>query len=113
VILEERQSEASARRAAELADLAGTREAGSLNTILSELSNRDARIRQAAVAAAVEFGDRGAIPALREAMESNPDPQEKVNLQKAITYLQLPTLTEAGMGLGAGAQPSVHSGAGE
>ena len=91
-------------------ELAATREPNSLNTILSELSNPDAGIRRAALAAAVEFGDRSAIPALQEAMEADSEPQEKVNLQSAIAFLQLPTLTEADPGLEALVQPSVPSG---
>jgi hypothetical protein len=43
-------------------------------------------------------------------MESNPDPQEKVNIQKAIAFLQLPTLTEADPGLEAPLPPPVPSG---
>jgi HEAT repeat protein len=108
--MEEQRIEACRQRVAELTELATTREANSLDTILSELSNRNAEIRRAALAAAVEFGDRSAIPALKEAMESNPDPQEKVNIQKAIAFLQLPTLTEADPGLEAPLPPPVPSG---
>jgi hypothetical protein len=46
-------------------------------------------------------------------MESNPDPQEKVNIQKAISFLQLPTLTELNQGLQTAVQPAVPSASGE
>jgi len=113
VASEEQRIEDSGRRIAELRDLAAAKEDGSLGAILSELSNPDVEVRRAALDATVEFGDRGAIPALQGAMESNPDPQEKVNIQKGITFLQLPTLTELNQGLQTAIQPAVPSGAGE
>jgi HEAT repeat protein len=109
-IMEEQRLEAGRQRVAELRDWATRREPNSLNTILSELSNPDAGIRRAALAAAMEFGDRSAIPALQEALESNSDPQDKVSLQRAIAFLQLPTLTEADPGLEAAMPPSIPSG---
>jgi HEAT repeat protein len=109
-VSEEQRIEACRQRVAELTEMATTRQANSLDTILSELSNRSAEIRRAALAATVEFGDRSAIPALKEAMTSNPDPQEKVNIQKAIAFLQLPTLTEADPGLDAALPPPAPSG---
>jgi len=113
VELQLRQMEAAGRKIAELRDLAAAKEAGSLRAILSELSNPDVEIRRAALDATVEFGDRDAIPALQRAMESNPDPQEKVNIQKAISFLQLPTLTELNQGLQTAVQPAVPSASGE
>jgi hypothetical protein len=110
--LEEQREEASRQRVAELQHMASTRDGGSINTILSELFNQDAKIRRAALAAAVEIGDRNSIPALEEAMERNADPQEKVSIQQAIAFLQLPTLTEATASSGSEAamQSSVSSG---
>lgn len=111
-VLEEQRDEASRQRVAELQHMASTRDASSINTILSELFNQDAKIRRAALAAAVEIGGRDSIPALQEAMERNADPQEKVSIQQAIAFLQLPTLTEAASGSGseAAVQSSVSSG---
>jgi HEAT repeat protein len=105
--LETQRLAASIQRAAELRQLATTGDAGALDTILSELPNSDPSIRRAALAAAVEFGDRSAIPALTQALESNPDPQEKVNIQKAIDYLQLPSLSER-EGAPGGFEPTTH-----
>jgi hypothetical protein len=96
--LEEQRDEASRQRVAELQQMASTRDPGSLDTVLSELKNQDARIRRAALAAAVEIGSRSAIPVLQEAMEGNLEPGEKVSIQQAIEFLQLPTLTEANLG---------------
>jgi len=89
--LETQRLAASIQRAAELRYLATTGDPNSLETILSELPNPDSEIRRAALAAVVEFGDRSAVPALQEALESNPDPREKAGIQKAIDYLQLPS----------------------
>src|SRR6266446_5423592 len=55
-----------AERVAELGDLAMENDAASLDTILSELTNRDPEIRKAALEAAVQFGSRDAIPKLAD-----------------------------------------------
>ena len=47
-----------ASRVVELQDLAMENDLASLDTILSELNNRDPSIREAAVDAAVQFGSR-------------------------------------------------------
>ncbi|MGA3180156.1 MAG: hypothetical protein ABSF38_07430 [Verrucomicrobiota bacterium] len=96
--LEEQRDEASRQRVAELGQWASTRDVSSLDTVLSELDNKDVKVRRAALAAAVEIGDRRVIPALEEARDGNQDPQEKVNIQQAIDFLKLPTLTEETQG---------------
>ena len=83
-----------ANRTEELRQLAMTDDPNSLATILSELDNREPRIRKAALDAAVQFGSRDAIPSLQEAIRHTDDPQEKVNLQNAIDFLKLPTMGE-------------------
>jgi hypothetical protein len=105
---EEQRSEAARERVARLQQIASTRDAGSLNTVLSGLNDEDAGVRRAALAAAVQIGDRSIIPALQQAMEGDLEPQEKVNIQHAINFLQLPTLTEVSAGQDAG-QPPVSS----
>ena len=82
------------RRVAELGDLGMTGDIRSLLTIESELDNRDPRIRAAAVSAAIQFGSRDAIPALRDAFGHTDDPAQKLNLQKAIELLELPSELE-------------------
>src|SRR6266850_8339281 len=69
-----------AGRVAELADLAMENDAASLDTILSELTNRDPEIRKAAREAAVQFGSRDAIPKLAEAALQTDDAHEKAAL---------------------------------
>jgi hypothetical protein len=78
-----------ARKAA-LGALATTGNPAGLQTISSELNNPDPEIRRAALLAAVDFGSQDAIPALQYQLEWTSDPQEKVNIQKAIAFLQLP-----------------------
>ena len=92
---EQRQDAYVASRAAELMELAMNEDTASLTTILSELGNRDPRVRKAAVDAAVQFHSRDAIPALEEAVSQTDDARERVAILEAIEFLKLPTLTEA------------------
>jgi hypothetical protein len=80
-----------ANRIAELNRLAMTSDSRSLDTILSELSNRDPAIRMAAVSASIDFGSRDAIPALQNALGWTDELKEKVEIQRAIDFLQLPS----------------------
>jgi HEAT repeats len=82
------------KRAAELMDIAMTDDRTNLDTILSELSNRDPEIRKAALEAAIQFGSRDAIPKLADAVSQTDDPNEKAALADAIEFLKLPSLTE-------------------
>jgi hypothetical protein len=82
------------RRTSELQDLSANNDAASLETILSELTNRDREIRHAAIEATMQFGSRDAIPRLLETAAQTEDPAEKTELQKAADYLKLPSLTE-------------------
>ena len=82
-------------RIEELQKLGMTDNPESLVMILSELTNHDLRIRNAAVAAAVQFGSRDAIPALQDAISRTENLQEKVDLQNSIDFLKLPSILEA------------------
>jgi hypothetical protein len=77
-------------RKSELGELANTREPSALNIILGELNNPDPHIRKAALTATVDFGSRDAIPTLQNEITLTDDPQEKLDLQNAITFLELP-----------------------
>ena len=81
-------------RTAELRDLSMDNDSASLEIILSELSNRDPEIREAAREAAVQFGSRDAIPNLAEAAQQTDDATEKAALTEAIEFLKLPSITE-------------------
>jgi hypothetical protein len=78
-----------AQREAELSQMGTSREPGALKTILAEVHNADPDIRQAALSAAMDFGSKDAIPTLRNEITLTEDLQEKVEIQKAIDFLQL------------------------
>jgi len=78
-------------RRAELAELGMNNDPESLRIILSEMENPDPEIRKAALNASVDFGSKDAIPALQNELNWATDPQEKVDIQKAIDFLQLPS----------------------
>lgn len=82
------------KRTAELMDMAMTDDRANLDTILSELGNRDPEIRKAALEATIQFGSRDAIPKLADAASQTDDPNEKAALADAIEFLKLPSLTE-------------------
>lgn len=82
------------QRTAELEDLGMTGDTNALITIESELEDRDPRIQAAAVSAAIQFGSRAAIPALQEAYGHTDDPAQKLRLQQAVEFLELPTESE-------------------
>ena len=84
-----------ARRIDQLQDLGMENDPASLDKILSELNNPEARVREAAVTAAVQFGSRDAIPRLEETLARTEDSSEKSALKEAVDFLKLPTLTEA------------------
>lgn len=84
----------AANRIAELEDLAMTGDTNSLLEIESELDSRDPQIQEAAVKAAIQFGSRDAIPALEAAYQRLDNPAQKINLQFAIDFLSLPTVSE-------------------
>ena len=83
-------------RIADLQDLAAnpSDDKDSLQSILAELTNRDPEIRKAAVEAAKQFGNRDAIPGLQDAMTQTDDAVEKADINDAIEFLKLPSLTE-------------------
>jgi hypothetical protein len=82
------------QRSAQLMDIAMTDDRANLDTILSELSNRDPEIRKAALEATIQFGSRDAIPKLADAISQTDDPNEKAAIADAIEFLKLPSLTE-------------------
>ncbi len=77
-------------RKAELLDLTTSRDPSALPAILSELNNQDVEIRQAALSAVVQVGNKDAIPALQNQIAWAEDPREKVAIQDAIDFLRLP-----------------------
>lgn len=82
------------KRVAELEELGMRDDPPALDTILSELTNRDPEIRQAALEATVQFRSRDAIPRLLDAAAQIDDPHEKAAIADAIEFLKLPALNE-------------------
>jgi hypothetical protein len=99
---------AAYERRAELMQLGASADPNDLKTILTELNNKDGTIRKAALDAAVQFGSKDAIPALQNEMSWTDDPQEKVDIQNAIKFLELPSFDQftANLNSGKTAQPS-------
>src|SRR5258708_8468865 len=64
-------------RVDELMELAMNDDSASLDTILSELTNRDPKIRKGALEATIQFGSRDAIPRMLDAASQTDDPREK------------------------------------
>ena len=81
-------------RIAELQDLSRKTDAASLETLLSEIKNQDQEIRQAALDAITQSGNRSAIPGLQEAAAQTEDAAGKQAIDEVIEFLKLPTLTE-------------------
>jgi HEAT repeats len=91
---EEKQAAFVVARVGELMDLGMNDDIDSLNTLLSELTNRDPEIRKAALEAVKQFGSQDAIPKLVDAASQTDDPYERVAIADAIEFLKLPSLTE-------------------
>jgi hypothetical protein len=81
-------------RIAELMELAMNDDSESLDTIWAELSNPDKHIRQGALEAVVQFGDRSVVPRLREFAAQTEDPAEKAGILSAADHLDLPPFGE-------------------
>ena len=85
------------QRRAELINLGASDDPANLKIILSEMENPEPELRKAALDAAVQFGSKDAIPTLQNEINWATDPQEKVDIQKAIDYLQLPSFGSGGV----------------
>ena len=83
-----------AARVAELEALSTKTDRASLDTLLAEVRNADHEIRQAALDAISQSGNRAAIPGLREAAAQTTDSRDKQAILETIEFISLPTLTE-------------------
>jgi len=82
------------QRVSELEAMGMKNDPVSRQAILDELLNPDRQIRDAALEAAIQFGDRSVTPRLREIADQTEDADEKAAILDAIDYLNLPSLTE-------------------
>jgi len=69
-------------------------DAQSLKNILAELTDSDKEVRSAAIAAAVQFDSRDAIPVLKATADKTTDSAEKKALLDAAEFIALPSITE-------------------
>ena len=88
------------QRKAELLQMGMTDDPAALKTILSELNNQDPEIRKTALTAAIDFGSKDAIPALKNQLDLTEDFREKMEIQKAIDFLELPPARPGGAAIG-------------
>ena len=65
-----------------------------METLLSEVRNPDQQIRQAALDALSQSGNRDAIPGLVELASQADQPENKSAIEEVIEFLKMPTLTE-------------------
>lgn len=77
-----------------LQELQANDDPASLKAILTELVNPDKPVRMAAIEATIQFGDRSAIPLLKEQAAATADSEEKKALLDAVEFMSLPTMTE-------------------
>jgi len=84
-------------RITDLEELAMNNDADSLNLILESLTDTNPQIRAAALEATVQFNSPDAIPPLQAVLIKMELPQEKVNVQAAIDYLNLPSFSQNGI----------------
>ena len=98
---DEQQEARVAARIAQLWDLSAKTDRASLETLLSEVRNPDEEIRQAALDAISQSGNRTAIPGLREVAAQMQDSPDKQAIEDVIEFISLPTLTEILRGPGA------------
>jgi len=81
---------------AQLTDLGMSGDPANLKVILSQLENPNPEIRQAALSSTIDFGSKDAIPTLQSEMNWATDPEEKIEIKKAIDFLQLPSFGSGG-----------------
>ena len=81
-------------RCEELGYIAMRGDAAARNTILAELRNPVFDIRKSALSAAIQLNDRSIVPGMRAVVDATTNLEEKVDLLKAIDYINLPSLTE-------------------
>ena len=81
-------------RIAELEGLGTRSDPASFQTIVAELSDSKPEIRKAAREAIVQFGNRDAIPILKDLISKTEDAREKVELLDTVEFLSLPSLSE-------------------
>lgn len=81
-------------RISELEELGARNDSESFQKIVADLRDTNPEIRQAALDAIMQFGNRDAVPILKELSAKTEDAREKVALLDAAEFLDLPSLSE-------------------
>jgi hypothetical protein len=76
--------------------------------VRAHLKSDDAEVRKSAVETLMHLNDRGAIPALKEALDRVQDPREKVAIMDAIDYLETPEDPNVLAAMGITNQPATN-----
>ena len=87
-------------RVIELSELGMKNDAESFHKILETLDDPEPEIREAAVEAVLQFGDRRAVPALNALAAQTQDAEERARVLEAVEFLNLPSLSEVRAGRG-------------
>jgi hypothetical protein len=66
-----------------------------LANILTDLSNPEKEIREAAIEATKQFGSSNAIPTVKNVAANTADPDEQIALLQAAEFLSLPSISDA------------------
>jgi hypothetical protein len=82
------------RRIAELYAMGMRNDVEARESVLVALENPERAIREAALDAAIQSGDRSIVPRLQEMADRTEDPQEKAAILEAINFINLPSLNE-------------------
>lgn len=88
--------------------LEGTDNPAKAEEVRAHLKSDDAEIRKSAVETLMHLNDRGAIPALKEALDRVQDPREKVAIMDAIDYLETPEDPNVLAAMGITNQPATN-----
>lgn len=81
-------------RVAELFELSSKLAPAALETLLAEVRNQNPEIRQAALDAISQSGNRTLIPRLLQAAEETEDADQRRAIAETVEFLNLPTLSE-------------------
>jgi hypothetical protein len=90
ILTAEQRQEAIDAEVDRLYELSMKEDMASLSNILSDLTNTNNEIREAAIESAKQFGSTNAIPALKAAAETTDDLQEKIDYLEAADFLSVP-----------------------
>ena len=109
--VEERHRAAIEARIEQLGELSRQKDSASVEAILLDIRSPDKEIREAALDALMQSGNRDTIPRLADLAQQTDDPEQKRAIEEAAEFLKLPTITEVlGVGKAGGVTPGPKAG---